>query len=66
MLVNFTVQKRENANFDFDLPRLIKTTKVEDIALKRFDLYIKYDLVQPNPNTLPICYFLSLPLYFIR
>jgi hypothetical protein len=45
---------------------LMKTTKVEDIALKLFDLCIKNDLMQPNPNLLPTCYFPRLPLYFIR
>jgi hypothetical protein len=44
----------------------IKTTKVEDIALKLFDLYIKNDLMKSSPNLLPTGYFLSLPLYFIR
>jgi hypothetical protein len=44
-----------------------KDDKVEDIkALKLFDLCIKNDLMQPNPNLLPTGYFLRLPLYFIR
>jgi hypothetical protein len=44
----------------------LSTIIAEDIALKLFDLYINNDLMQPNPNSLPTCYFLSLPLYLIR